>query len=358
MPQPFNKAIMTNSGANLLLRAQAGEVTIQFTRMAIGSGIYSETEKILENLQMATNLRAEKNSYSLSNIKVDSRNSVKITALISNQDPVLLYNIVDEGYYINEIGVFAKDKESDAEEILYSIAVVAGEAGDFMPPYNGYSPVHILQDYFVTVNNAADVTIVTENAIVPVDELTEVIRSELGRMLVNNTYMIFRNIIIPTTGWTDGEDECGECLHVDIPCEDVTEEMIPIINILPADMNKAKACGMSTTCRTISGGVRFYAEKPPDAEINAEIILLTSYSGIGGTGTDIGSGSGGTSSDYILPVASKTRLGGVKIGDGVSVKPDGTISVDKEGVIDGIVATDEDVQEVFDSIFSSNDSEN
>lgn len=172
--------------------------------------------------------------------------------------------------------------------------------------------------------------------------------------------VVKRDIIIPTTGWTDGADECGEELYVDIPCEGVTEEMIPVINILPSDLNTAKACGMNTICRTISGGVRFYAEREPGAEISADMILLSSYSGIGGTGTgtNIGSGSGGASSDYILPTATKNRLGGVKIGDGVSVKQDGTISVDKEGVIDGIVATDEDVQEVFDSIFSSNDSEN
>ena len=41
MPQPFNQAIMTNDGAKLLLRAQAGEVKMQFTRIATGNGIYT-----------------------------------------------------------------------------------------------------------------------------------------------------------------------------------------------------------------------------------------------------------------------------------------------------------------------------
>lgn len=40
---------------------------------------------------------------------------------------------------------------------------------------------------------------------------------------------------------------------------------------------------------------------------------------------------GGDNSDYVLPVATTTSLGGVKIGECVNVKEDGTISVDLEG---------------------------
>ena len=40
-----------------------------------------------------------------------------------------------------------------------------------------------------------------------------------------------------------------------------------------------------------------------------------------------GTGGGGT---YILPTATQTRLGGVKIGDGITLSDDGTISVDTE----------------------------
>ena len=38
MPQPFNNAVMTNAGARLLTRAQAGEIKIEFTRIAVGNG--------------------------------------------------------------------------------------------------------------------------------------------------------------------------------------------------------------------------------------------------------------------------------------------------------------------------------
>jgi len=151
---------MTNAGANLLLRAQFGEIKIEFTRMSVGNGVYEEEEKSLNSLQERTELKSEKNSYGLSDMHIHSEKSIKITALITNQDPVTGEALIEEGYYINEIGLFAREKgDNDSPEVLYSIAVTSGENGDFMPPYNGFNPAEIIQDYYVTVNNSAEVTI-------------------------------------------------------------------------------------------------------------------------------------------------------------------------------------------------------
>lgn len=165
MPQPYNNAVLTDAGAKLLTRAQAGEVTIEFTRMATGSGTYNASEKELASLQKRRALKTPKNSYKLSRIFVYSEHSVKVTALITNQDPVSQGTLVQEGYNINEVGLFAKPRGTgDGEEVLYSIAVTAGSTGDFMPPYNGYNPAQITQDFFVTVDNSATVTINTAGA--------------------------------------------------------------------------------------------------------------------------------------------------------------------------------------------------
>lgn len=165
MPQPFNNAVMTDGGAALLTRAQAGEIRIEFTRMAVGSGSYTADEKTLARLQQATGLKALKNSYTLSDVDVFSDHSVKVTALITNQDPVTKETLVTAGYYINEIGLYAKPSGgASGTEILYSIAVTSGTNGDFMPPYNGYNPAQIMQDYFATVNNSAEITINTAGA--------------------------------------------------------------------------------------------------------------------------------------------------------------------------------------------------
>lgn len=172
MPQPFNNAVITNQGARLLTRAQAGEIKIEFTRIAIGDGNYTAEEKTLEALQKRTALKSLKNSYTLSHIDVFSDHCVKVTALITNQDPVTGQTLVNAGYYINEMGLFAKVKDGeDSTEVLYSITTTAGDNGDFMPPYNGYNLAQIIQEYFATVNNSAEVTIVNNGAVALAEDL-------------------------------------------------------------------------------------------------------------------------------------------------------------------------------------------
>lgn len=105
-------------------------------------------------------MKSIRNAYALSSIGINNTYSVKMTAIISNQDPKTGDILVTEGYYINEMGLYAKEADNEkAPEILYSIAVVSDTVGDFMPPYNGFHPVQIIQDYYATVSNSAEITI-------------------------------------------------------------------------------------------------------------------------------------------------------------------------------------------------------
>ena len=173
MPQPFNNAVITNAGTQVITRAQAGEeIRIEFTHIAVGDGIYEESEKTMPFLQEQTELRSQKNIYTLSNINIHSEHSVKVTALITNQNPTTGETLIDEGYFINEMGLFAKIWEGEScTEILYSIAITSGGHGDFMPPYNGYNPAQIIQDYFATVSNSADITINTMGAVPTIEQM-------------------------------------------------------------------------------------------------------------------------------------------------------------------------------------------
>jgi hypothetical protein len=167
---------MTDDGAALLARAEAGQIRLQFIAIAVGNGVYTEPEKTLEALQARAALKSEKNRYSLSDISVYAERSVKVTALITNQDPVTKEALVTEGYYINEIGLFAKaEGADDSTAVLYSIAVTAGENGDYMPPYNGYNPAQITQDWIATVNNVATVTIQSTGAALLVEDANKML---------------------------------------------------------------------------------------------------------------------------------------------------------------------------------------
>ena len=63
MPQPFRNAVMTDDGAALLARAEAGQIRLQFIAIAVGDGVYTEPEKTLEALQARTALKSEKNRH-------------------------------------------------------------------------------------------------------------------------------------------------------------------------------------------------------------------------------------------------------------------------------------------------------
>ena len=86
MPQPFKDAVVTDAGVQLLAKAQAGEIKIEFTRIETGNGIYEEREKDPEHLKAMAGLKSAKNSVPLSGVSVHSENSVKVSALITNFD--------------------------------------------------------------------------------------------------------------------------------------------------------------------------------------------------------------------------------------------------------------------------------
>ena len=88
MPQLFNHAVLTNSGASLLMKAHTGACGITFTRIAIGDGQYDDNEKTLESMQRMLALKSARASYTLNSIEIYSEHSVKVTALITNFDQI------------------------------------------------------------------------------------------------------------------------------------------------------------------------------------------------------------------------------------------------------------------------------
>ena len=91
----------------------------------------------------------------------------------------------------------------------------------------------------------------------------------------------------------------------------------PIATLDKACLAAAKACELCPTVETASGVLRFWAMKVPDGELTGSVLL-------------VGQGGGGKSGDgsYTLPTATPFRLGGVKVGDGLTVDNEGKLSVD------------------------------
>lgn len=159
MAQNFEQATLTNSGADLLNKAQSGEINLEFTRVCVGNGIYSDEEKSIRELQSLTELKSPKVSYPIASKVRTGERQLKITTVLTNADPVTHTAIVTEGFYITEMGLYCRAKDDPSTEVLYSVTVIVSGTGDYMPPFNGKNLAEITQEWFTTISSEAEVYI-------------------------------------------------------------------------------------------------------------------------------------------------------------------------------------------------------
>lgn len=224
------------------------------------------------------------------------------------------------GWTIREVGLFDADGDlicitntPDTEKALITTGATASL--DII--------LHILftdiESVTVTVNPTIDTVTADE-----VQQMIDDFIQGLSRTIV-------RSVTIPVNGW---ETEPGGGYSIEIPVDGCTASMVPILTIVPESLPIARDCGLSPTAETVEGALKLYAEQIPAEEIQASLALLT-----------VGGGGGGGGGTYILPPATSNRLGGVKIGNGINVASDGTISVDHETVMTDEDLVDEDATE-------------
>lgn len=151
----YSASKITAGGQQLLMQCLSESAELQFTRMAFGDGVYSaDTELVAQN-----DLKSERQSVSISSISIKNNNSIVLSSVLSNVD-------LSEGYRLNEIGLFAKNKKDPlAQEILYAICIAEEGYADYLPPYNGYAPTKVLQDFYIEVADASNTTILVDDTV-------------------------------------------------------------------------------------------------------------------------------------------------------------------------------------------------
>lgn len=142
----FKKAVITEKGLALVNKVQAGSTKLEFTKISTGDGAYGDSEDVTG----AISLKEKKQDFAISSISVVDNDTVKLRTVISNQG-------LETGYYIKEIGLYARDP--DEGEILYSIAVAYQEQWDYLPSEKEMKQATITLDTFSSVANASEVTI-------------------------------------------------------------------------------------------------------------------------------------------------------------------------------------------------------
>lgn len=159
----FQEAVLTQKGIALLTKAQTGRCAIVMTKAAAGDGAYSAGE----DLSARTSLKAQKQTFKLTQVTAQNRTNVFVKFIMSNkQDGGNLQN----GYQVKEIGIFATDP--DEGEILYALAIGVDGQWDFMPAYNDLLPSTITVNFLTEVSNAENVVIEAPNQMTIYDDAT------------------------------------------------------------------------------------------------------------------------------------------------------------------------------------------
>jgi hypothetical protein len=195
----FKPAKITSQGQLMMMQDLNNQIDLQFTRIAFGNGEY--TEKEYSTISARTALKSQKQAFNIGYKLVKNGTSLELGVVASNES-------LTEGYSITEVGLFARDRsDENSVEKLYAIVIADTEhvvhykskevydensgyyvpvstdeidyeedvvLADYMPAYNGTSPVRIAQKFQVDVSDASSVTIeFVDGSVVPMSYLEE-----------------------------------------------------------------------------------------------------------------------------------------------------------------------------------------
>ena len=110
---------LTKAGIKVLTKGEAGE-QIRYTKIVLGDGELAEGQTI----DTLTDVISPKVTLDISEISVETNNTVKITGIFNNSD-------LNEGFYYREVGLYAEDSEDG--EVLYCYGN-AGSVAEWIPP--------------------------------------------------------------------------------------------------------------------------------------------------------------------------------------------------------------------------------
>lgn len=165
----FYESVTTDAGLALSADLLTGEQMV-FTKLVTGSGEYEERELDRSRLQKAWQIKEPRQQFEFSRAEKVTDNCILLKTLISNAK-------LTEGYRMTEIGVYAKKQGEEGDGILYSISVA--REPDFLPCYNGIAAVEIIEEYYITVSDAAEVLLQAGSGAAVLAEDLEKLKKEL-----------------------------------------------------------------------------------------------------------------------------------------------------------------------------------
>lgn len=257
-------------GPALIAKVLAGRCMMLYTRAAVGQGIIPEGVNPKELTEPPDYVMEAKIS--------DATNPVdgecQVTVQINSSD-------VKTGFYATGIMLYAKDP--DLGDVPYTYLKLedgmewirpASSAVGKLATFDLIAAVGAVDAVKAAIDPEALLTLEAAKKLIAEHSRDPEAHMDIRHMLAQ------LDLVIPPTGWEEGnEPDEPEGWHVDIPQEQIREDMVPILTILPAYMDTAADCGMSSVVRTLDGALRVYAERAPEAEIRASLALLCTSRG-------------------------------------------------------------------------------
>ena len=333
----WDEKTLTIQGIEMLRRCLSGEpLTLDYA--AGGDQIAPPT-----SLVSLSELTSQKQALPFGGPLDDVPTGKRINILIASAG-------LTQGYTLRQVGIWAhagQDQPQLFAVIQDSVGIQVYSEAEF--------PDFAVNLYFVLAINASNANIyinldsATFASVRTVQQLIEQHNSAaVSHQDIRNTIRAVQavldggvgkvqrlDIFIPTSGWTTGEGDAYH-LQLDLPLDDISSDMIPALTVLPDGWPHAVACGLAPFVQTVDGAIRLFANSVPSNAIPASLTLQEDASSSSSTpvpptpATDV-------------PVATTYSLGVVRPGPGLTIAPDGTLSIDS--------ASDEEIESALSEIF-------
>lgn len=180
--------VITDAGREIMRRISTSGLTVKsasfaFTKVAFGNGEYADEERTESYLRSVTALKSQKNTYPVTSLKKVSARDLqnmlyKVSTIAYNYNIATETVLVSNGYYITEIGIYAK--ATGGTETLVAIALIGDTTStsenDYMPGIDTEEEIEgqiyqIVYDlYFGYSNVELDATIESSGAAYPMED--------------------------------------------------------------------------------------------------------------------------------------------------------------------------------------------
>lgn len=294
----FDNSI-TDSGRQLYAEMQAGGAFVP-TRIVIGSG-YLPTGKTTRTV---TSVAEPVKSIELNKKEKLNDGDFVIGGVFTNED-------ITAAFYYRELALYAKvvrADETETAETLYSYGN-AGANAELIPAYSTDTAIERQLDILTYIGNDATVKIEVETGVYVSKNTYDADMATVKRN-IKNGILVFEDIYVVPNTFTEDATYAGYPYKADIICEGVTADYIPDVIF----SNEYVLSGMlAPSAEAGSNIVTIYASEIPEDPISIPVIECRR----------VGSDAGGSEPD----------------------EPGGEIS-------DEDIATDEEVQDMIDSIFN------